>query len=66
MWGINSVMLPCFYSATLLTLNKMFLVEVMPPGGISTSGDGTEWDNLFHDWQDKMTYEKMLAFLLPP
>ena len=65
-WAITTVVLLRFHSSTFLTLNKLFLVEDIPPCVIPTSGDVKEWDYLFHYWQNETADGIMLAFLLTP
>jgi hypothetical protein len=68
-WAITTVMLLRFESAALLTLNKLCLVEDMPPNGIRTPDDGHKWGDLFSggdEDEDARIDGRMLSILMPP
>ena len=55
------------HSSTLLTLNKLCLVEDMSPNGIRTPDDGHEWGDLFSGGEEDARIDgRMLSILLPP
>ena len=64
-WSITTTTLLRFDQAQVVTLDKLFLSQDLPPWGIETPFDGEEWNKIANNRQSTGD-ERLLAILCPP
>lgn len=64
-WSITTTTLLRFDQAQVVTLDKLFLSQDLPPWGIETPFDGEEWNEIANN-RESTGDERLLAILCPP
>ena len=64
-WAVTTTTLLRFDSAAAVTLDKLFLIEDLPPWGIETPFDGEEW-KFASEKKEEFGDGRMLGILCPP